>query len=90
MGQWARMSVERQLAASALAAGAAFEFTDEHAWVAAAASVQECVNDVARAPGDGDGTALAAVVVSICALGVEPRRGMRRRPEFELGSKPDP
>ena len=89
LGQWARMPVERQLAATALAAGATFEFADEHAWIAAAASIQECANDVARA-GDGDMDALAVVVVSICALGVEPRRGMRRRPEFELGSKPDP
>lgn len=94
LDQWARMPAEGQLATAALAARAAFEFADEYAWIAAAASVQECINNVARdRGGDGslvDGSVPVAVAAAICVLRVEPRRGMRRLPEYELGPKTDP
>ena len=88
LNQWMRMSAEEQLAAAALATREVFEFSDEHAWIAAAASAQECVNDIAYARDDG--TALAAIAVVVCALDVESRRGMRRRAEYELGPNPPP
>ena len=52
LDQWAQEPVEGQLATAALVASAAFDLDDEHAWIAAAASIQECITGYARDRGD--------------------------------------
>lgn len=79
LDQWARASVEDQLATAAFLAARTFEFDDEYAWVAAASTIQECINGYALDAADGSRPMGMAGMAALCTLAMEPRRGMRAK-----------
>lgn len=52
--EWTEASAENQLATAAFIAWRAFDFDDEYAWLAAASSIQGCINEVAYADSTAD------------------------------------
>ena len=83
LDRWTRTPAEDQLAAAGYLAHAVFDFDDEYARMAAAATIQECITIQALDPaarevlgrGGGDGLEDLARLCTI-SLAANPRRGM--------------
>ena len=79
--EWVEASAENQLATAAFIAWLAFDFDDEYAWLAAASSIQGCINEVAFADSSAEYVQRHELSdwFTVCALGVstEGLRGAR-------------